>query len=132
MKLELKLSHYRMHGDQGYVVTWRNAVCVTRVFEAQFLPIHLFLVMIFSTIFTRLPASLVRSWSLSVFMDFTAYLRAMGFCLMLIYLFGFHESYYHVCVEAREAEMKEAGLYEEMEENFSKRNQNGIRTWLDY
>jgi len=131
-KLELKLSHYQMHGDRGYMLTWRNVVLVTRVFEAHFLPIHLFLVTIFSTIFTSLPASLVRSGCLSVFMDLTAYLRAMGFCLMLIYFFVFYEGYHHVCVEAREAEMKEAGLYEEMEENFSKRNKKGIRTWLDY
>ncbi|KAK5188312.1 hypothetical protein LTR92_011610 [Exophiala xenobiotica] len=131
-KLELKLSHYQMHGDQGYVLSWRNVVLVTRVFEAHFLPTHLFLVTIFSTIFTRLPASLVRSEFLTVFLDFTAYLRAMGFCLMLIYFFVFYEGYHHVCVEAREAEMKEAGLYEEMEENFSKRNKTGIRIWLDY
>lgn len=118
-----------MHGDQGYVLTWRNVVLATRVFEAHFLPMHLFLVTIFSTIFTTLPASLVRSGSLTVFLDFTAYLRAMGFCLMLIYFFFFYEGYHHVCVEAREAEMKEAGLYEEMEESFSKRNKNEIRTW---
>jgi hypothetical protein len=67
-----------------------------------------------------------------MFLDFTAALRALSFIIMLFYFFVFYEDYHHVCVEAREAEMRRVGLYEEMEDNFSKRRPGEPRTWLDY
>jgi hypothetical protein len=131
-ELELKLSHYQVHGDQGYKLTWRNVMLLTRVFEAHFLPIHLLVVMVFSTVYTNLAAPLVHCRFLTMFLDFTAALRALSFIIMLFYFFVFYEDYHHVCVEAREAEMRRVGLYEEMEDNFSKRRPGEPRTWLDY
>ena len=51
---------------------------------------------------------------------------------MLFYFFVFYEGYHKACVQARESEMKRVGLYEEMEDNFSKRTKSNPLTWLDY
>ena len=104
----------------------------TRVFEAHFLPIHLSVVTISSIVYSNLTASLVHCKYLTIFLDFTAVLRAVSFIIMMFYFFFVYEAYHRVCVEAREAEMKRVGLYDEMEDKFSKRRRINPVTWLDY
>jgi hypothetical protein len=65
-------------------------------------------------------------------MDLTSYLRAAGFACMTMYFVIFYESYHRVCIEARAREMKKAGLYEELAEEFSYRKRFSLVTMMDY
>lgn len=131
-ELELKLSQYQLHGDAGVKMTWRNFVLFTRMFEAHFLPAHLLIIVLVSTIYTDFKAPMVHCYLLSIVMDITAYLRLIGYLIMVLYFIFFYERYHRVCVEAREAEMKRAGLFEEMSHTFTHRHPHNPLTWLDY
>lgn len=131
-ELELKLSQYQQHGDSGVKLTMRNLVLFVRIFEAHFLPVHLLLVVAASGLYSNLKAPLVHCWQLSFVMDVTAILRAVSYFVMVAYFAIFYERYHRVCVEVREFEMRRAGLYDDMTENFSYRKQSKPVTWLDY
>lgn len=91
--------------------TLRNATVGLRMFEAHFLPMHLFVILIGSAIFTGLPAPAGESGCLAITLKLTAYLRTMGFACMTIYFAIFYEEYHRVCVTVREWEMTRAGLH---------------------
>jgi hypothetical protein len=110
----------------------RNLVLFIRIFEAHFLPIHLLLVVAASGIYSNFKAPLVHGRILSMVMDITAILRAASYIVMVTYFAIFYERYHRVCVEAREFEMKCAGLYDDMTDNFSHRNRGKPAIWLDY
>jgi hypothetical protein len=131
-ELELKLSQYQQHGDSGVKLSMRNLVLFIRIFEAHFLPIHLLLVVAASGIYSNFKAPLVHGRILSMVMDITAILRAASYIVMVTYFAIFYERYHRVCVEAREFEMKCAGLYDDMTDNFSHRNRGKPAIWLDY
>lgn len=65
-------------------------------------------------------------------MDITAVLRGASYVIMVAYFAIFYERYHRVCVEARESEMKRAGLYDHMTDNFSHRKPSRPVTCLDY
>ena len=65
-------------------------------------------------------------------MILTSYLRVAGFALMTIYFVIFYEGYHRACIEARSSEMKKAGLYEELAEEFSYRKRLSFVTMMDY
>ena len=127
----LRLSHYALHGPKLRRFTYRNFILFSRLFEAHFLPIHLFLVLLASAIYTSLPDP-VTCPSLAATMTLTSYMRALGFAFMTMYFVIFYESYHRACIEAREREMKKAGLYEELAEDFSYRKRFSLITILDY
>lgn len=131
-RVELKLSHMKLHGDQGRRICWRSMVLLTRIFEAHFLPVHLFIVMLSSTIYSNLSAPLVHCQWLSDILDFTGTLRAVSFLAMLFYFAGCYERYHRVCVRVREAELIRAGLYDDMQHAISRRSPYNPITWIDY
>ena len=131
-ELELKLSQYQLHGDSGVKMTMRNLVLFIRVFEAHFLPVHLLLIVAYSALYTNFERPLVHCRLLSIVLDLTAILRAGSFIIMVAYFYFFYERYHRVCVEAREHDMRRAGLYDNFSENFAHRKPHNPVTWLDY
>lgn len=131
-ELELKLSQYQQHGDAGTKMTVRNFVLFTRVFEAHFLPVHLLLIVLASAIYDSYERPLAHCYSLSIVLQITSVLRAGSFLIMVTYFWFFYERYHRVCVEARELEMKHAGLYDSFSGSFSHRKSRNPVTWLDY
>jgi hypothetical protein len=132
VEISLQLSHRNLHGPKLRRFTWRNLVLFSRLFEAHFLPIHLFLVLLASAIYAALPYPLTSCASLTFAMDLTSYLRAVGFFLMTIYFVIFYEAYHRACIEARASEMKRAGLYEELADEFSHRKRLSFVAIMDY
>ena len=90
-----------------------------RLFEAHFLTVHLFLLLIsselykFFTAVEDIPPLLLRSIVVAGQMRAAAFIRML--CAFFIY-----ESYHRVCVQAREDEMRRAGLYQRLRGDFSK------------
>lgn len=130
--LRLKLGQHSIHQGEVKRYTWRNAVVFTRLFEAHFLPNHLFLVLLASALYTSLAIPVSHWQILSYTLDLTSYMRAAGFALMTIYFVVFYERYHQVCIQARENEMRRAGLYEEMEDDFSHRQRWTLTAIVDY
>lgn len=92
-----------------------------RLFEAHFLPTHLTILLASSTLYTlTTPATQIHPTLLWAF-DFTSTLRFLGIICMMTF-FRLYESYHHTCVSAREAEMRRAGLYEQMQGGFTHRH----------
>ncbi|KEF53760.1 uncharacterized protein A1O9_10161 [Exophiala aquamarina CBS 119918] len=130
--LRLKLGQYSSHRGEVNKYTWRNLILFTRLFEAHFLPNHLFLVLVASAVYASLPYPISHCRILSITLDITSYMRAIGFALMTIYFVIFYERYHQVCVEAREQEMRRVGLYEELEIEFSRRKRWTLASIIDY
>lgn len=128
----LKLNQHALHGSKRHRFTWRNLTLFSRLFEAHFLPIHLFLVLIASALYTALPYPLTSCQWLTTAMSLTSYSRAASFCIMMIYFSVFYEGYHQACIEARVDEMKKAGLDEELEEEFSYRKRLSLGNIIDY
>ena len=131
-ELELKLSQYQLHGEQGIKFTWRNLVLFIRLFEAHFLPIHFFIVLVASATYTSTLNPLVHCSILSMFLYVTDILRNLNFLVMVATFFFGYERYHDACVRIRLAEMKRMGLYEEMKDDFTFRDRSNPRMWLDY
>lgn len=130
--LRLKLGQHSIHRGEVKRYTWRNMVLFSRLFEAHFLPNHLFLVLLASAFYGSLPYPISHCRILSLTLDLTSYMRAVGFALMTIYFVVFYERYHQVCIQAREQEMRRVGLYEEMENEFSRRERWTLSSLVDY
>src|ERR1700759_4549349 len=87
----LRLSQHALHGPKLRRFTWRNLILFSRLFEAHFLPIHLFLVLLASALYSALPYPITSCPSLAAAMDLTSYLRAAGFAAMTMYFVIFYE-----------------------------------------
>ena len=102
-----------------------------RLFEAHFLTVHLFLLLISSELYKfftpieDIPPLLLRSIVIA------GQMRAAAFICMLCAFF-IYESYHAVCVQAREDEMRRAGLYERLRGDFSKTGKRDIIHWAQY
>jgi hypothetical protein len=100
-----------------------------RLFEAHFLPIHMAILVVGSGLYLYVvgdkPDTLGLGWTFAI----SAYLRVLGFLAVGLYM-GFYESYHHICVTSREAEMTAAGLAEGMAGGFSYRSIR--KNWMDY
>ncbi|KAF3901546.1 hypothetical protein ABW21_db0201082 [Orbilia brochopaga] len=132
ISLGAKFSFFRAQIEEGNKVTLRNIDLLTRVFEAHFLPAHLFIILITSSIYTATnPAATTSLW-VSLSMDVMAYLRTCGFLTMMCYFFFCYERYHKICVDVRTAELKHAGLYRDIEDQISQRDPRSPLTWLDY
>jgi hypothetical protein len=91
-----------------------------RLLEAHFFPTHMMVVIIASGIYTFIakgqPDTLKIMWTF----DICGYIRLFGFSLVALY-FVLYENFHRICVRKRKAEMKAAGLYENMAHSFSYR-----------
>jgi hypothetical protein len=67
----------------------------------------------------------IMLWSLS----FCGTLRLIGFACTAVFLY-FYEGYHATCVKSREEEMKQAGLWEDMQNGFAHRHWKV--NWTDY
>ena len=132
VELCLKLSQHALHGAKLRRLTLRNLILFHRLFEAHFLPVHLILVLLASTLYTALPYPLSSCRLLTAVLNITGFLRIVSFAIMLIYFFVFYEGYHLACIEARANEMKKAGLDDELAEEFSYRKRFSITTIMDY
>ena len=92
-----------------------------RLFEAHFLPTHLTILLLSSALFSlTTPVPHMHPTLLWAF-DFTGTLRFLGFLCMMLF-FRLYESYHDTCLRAREAEMRRAGLYDQMQGGFTHRH----------
>lgn len=107
------------------------AMLTHRLFEAHFLTVHLFILLLASemyklfTVIEEVPLLLYQS------IEIAWKIRAGAFVCMLC-AFYFYESYHSVCVQARQDEMRCAGLYERLRENFGKPAKRDIMHWIQY
>lgn len=131
-ELSLKLSQYALHGCEPQRFTLRNFIVFARLFEAHFLPAHLFLVIVISTALPPLIPRAPNTWWLYFALDITNYMRLISYVVMICYFSLIYEKYHRVCVEAREREMLKAGLYAQMSDQFSKRGITHWKYWPDY
>jgi hypothetical protein len=92
-----------------------------RLLEAHFFPTHMMVLIISSGIYTFLadgsPDTLNIAWTF----DLAGYIRLFGFALVALY-FALYEAFHRICVSMRKAEMRAAGLYENMQDAFSYRS----------
>jgi hypothetical protein len=98
-----------------------------RLFEAHFLPIHMAILIISSTIYMWVTAGKPDALEIQWTFGLCNYLRIMGMVAIGFYMF-IYERYHTICVNAREAEMKAAGLSQHM--TFSRRSFR--KNFLDY
>lgn len=98
-----------------------------RLFEAHFLPIHMAILIIASTIYLWVTAGKLDTLEIGWTFELCNYLRIMGMVAVASYMF-IYERYHRICVAAREAEMKAAGLGQGM--TFSYRSFR--KNFLDY
>lgn len=98
-----------------------------RLFEAHFLPIHMAILVISSSIYLFFTAEKPDTLELAWTFELSNYLRVMGMVAISFYMLSY-ERYHQVCVTAREAEMKAAGLDQGM--TFSHRSFR--KNFLDY
>lgn len=89
-----------------------------RLFEAHFLPIHMAILIIASSIYLSITAGKPDTLEIAWTFELCNYLRIMGMVAVASYMF-IYERYHRICVSAREAEMKAVGLDQGM--TFSKR-----------
>ena len=86
-----------------------------RMFEAHFLPIHLCVILMTSSIFTSLVPGYQMPEVLYIALDFAGWCRLGGWVLMLCFFYRY-EQYHKLCVQLRQDEMREAGMLDEMTE----------------
>lgn len=98
-----------------------------RLFEAHFLPIHMTILVLASTLYLFVTDGKEDPNNLAWTFQVSNILRALGFSMVVCYLFVY-ESYHRVGVNAREKEMTDAGLAKGM--HFSRRSMR--KNFLDY
>lgn len=109
-------------------IHWTNTlVLLHRMFEAHFLPIHITLLLIVSSLYALLTPSTSIPRLLLQTLDLTGYVRLVS-ALNFIYFFFLYESYHALCVSARQTEMSRAGL--SLNHTFSYRSWR--KTGLDF
>lgn len=89
-----------------------------RLFEAHFLPTHLYVVLICSSIYTFFYPSVAIPSMLKIVLDIAGWCRLVGFCSIVFFFYNY-EKYHQLCVGLRQEEMGRVGLLEEMVSNDS-------------
>lgn len=87
-----------------------------RLFEAHFLPIHLCVILIASSVYTFFTPSFLVPTVFKMALELSSFLRLIGWCTMLVY-FYLYERFHKLCVGLRWEEMREAGLLDHMADN---------------
>ena len=107
---------------------WENIFYLChRIYEAHFLPVHMTILVIASTLYVLLAEGKDDPYNLAWTFRLANILRTAGFTLASCYLF-LYESYHRLAANAREREMREAGLSGGM--SFSHRSAK--KNFLDY
>ena len=102
-----------------------------RLFEAHFLTVHLFLLLVATEIYKLatptelIPPLLLRSILIA------DKLRGAAFVCMLCAFF-LYESYHAVCVRSGEDELHRAGLYQHLRGDSGARRKRGVVHWAQY
>lgn len=84
-----------------------------RLFEAHFLPLHMMILVVASTLYTWVTEGGEDPNNLSWIFSTCNVLRPLGLVEVAVYML-IYESYHRVCVRARERDMTQAGLAEGM------------------
>lgn len=132
ISLGAKFSCFRVQIEDGHKMTLRNIDLLTRVFEAHFLPAHLFIILITSSIYASINTPTTIPYWVQLSLDAMGWMRGIGFVTMMFYFVVCYERYHKACVDVRTAELKQSGLYRDVEDQISKRNPSSPLTWLDY
>ncbi|KAI5466443.1 glycosyl transferase family group 2-domain-containing protein [Mariannaea sp. PMI_226] len=98
-----------------------------RIFEAHFLPVHMAILVIASTIYVKVMEDKEDPHNLAWAFIWAERVRIAGILQITVYMF-LYESFHRVGVAAREREMVKAGLADGM--NFSRRSLR--KNWKDY
>ena len=98
-----------------------------RLFEAHFLPVHMTILVLASTLYVKVAEGKEDPNDLAWIFNLSNIIRIMGFLQIGCYLF-LYESLHRVCVATREREMVRAGLADGM--NFSRRSFR--KNFVDY
>lgn len=99
-------------GSKVRFVWLRNAVLFLRLFEAHILPLHISCILVASSYYSSHWASSKISPYLEIVLKLTEYARTANGVLMAICLSTAYANFYKVCVQARQWEMRKAGLHE--------------------
>lgn len=101
-----------MRGSKVRFVWLRNAVLFLRLFEAHIFPLHISCILIASKYYSSHLDSLKTSPYLGTVLKITEYAQTANFVLMAICLPTAYADFYNVCVQARQWEMRKAGLHD--------------------
>ena len=88
-------------------------VCLHRLFEAHFLPAHVFVFIVSTGIYDALTPQSLQPAEYIWLSNITGYLRAAGLISMMCVFFCY-ETFHKVSIQNREIEMQNAGLYDGM------------------
>lgn len=100
-------------------INWTNMFHLYhRLFEAHFLPTHLYVVLVCSSLYTFFYSNIPIPSILQVALDIAGWARLMGFCTMIFFFYNY-ERYHNLCVGLRQEEMRRVGLLDEMVSNDS-------------
>ncbi|KUI55323.1 hypothetical protein VP1G_02674 [Cytospora mali] len=119
-----------VRGSKVRFVWFRNAVLFLRLFEAHIFPLHLLCILVASNSYSAHLSSSKTSPYIEIILQVTAYVRTASFVLMAVCLFTAYASFYKVCVQMRQWEMRKAGLHE-FTFDFSKRERWILGSILD-
>lgn len=98
-----------------------------RIFEAHFLPVHMAILVIASTVYVKVMEGKEDPHNLAWAFTWAERVRIIGFLQISVYLF-LYESFHRVGVASRERAMVKAGMAESMD--FSRRSLG--KNWKDY
>lgn len=131
-EIDFRLSQMDVPSGRHLRLTYRNLILFTRLFEAHILPVHLTATLLASTIWQIMVPAADRSTAMVFFLNLTAVMRTISFCIMILFFSVYYERFHATCINAREAAMKKAGLYEQLQDQFAYRSQLKIQKWIDY
>lgn len=101
-----------MRGSKVRFVWLRNAVLFLRLFEAHIFPLHISCILVASKYYSSHLGSLKTSPYLGSVLKITEYAQTANFVLMATCLLTAYANFYNVCVQARQWEMRKAGLHD--------------------
>jgi hypothetical protein len=135
------LEHQMERGDSAAIrhvplkpPNWLNMFLLFhRLFEAHFLPTHMSILVIASSIYRSIPPNDAGSFSIAWTFIATDTLRVVGLIALLVYFYSY-QKYHKICVEAREREMAAAGLADRMRGSFSRRSWKDVKDciWIPF
>jgi hypothetical protein len=109
--VEVLNAYGRRHAGSPYM--WlRNAELFLRLFEAHILPLHISCILIASSYYSSYSTPSNNSRYLELTLQYTELLRTVNGILMAICLSTAYAGFYKTCVQARQWEMRKAGLHE--------------------
>ncbi|KAG6358322.1 hypothetical protein INS49_014206 [Diaporthe citri] len=99
-------------GSKVRFVWLRNAVLFLRLFEAHIFPLHFMCILAASSYYSSHLNTSKASPYMEIVLKLTEYARTANGVLMAICLFTAYADFHKVCVQARQWEMRKAGLHD--------------------